>query len=86
LINIISAYIICSRDYRSYLIFKLIINPLFGSKQASFFIIVHRSSFTVHRQSSPQWQARIKQVKEMTKSRFFISVELLQLIHDFEVE
>jgi hypothetical protein len=31
-------------------------------------------------------KAQIKQIKEMTKSRFFISVELLQLIDDFEVE
>ncbi len=31
-------------------------------------------------------KARIKQIKEMTKSHFFISVELLQLIHDLEVE
>jgi hypothetical protein len=31
-------------------------------------------------------KARIKQIKEMTKSRLFIFVELLQLIHDFEVE
>jgi hypothetical protein len=31
-------------------------------------------------------KARIKQIKEMTKSRLFISVELLQLIHDLEVE
>jgi hypothetical protein len=29
-------YIICNRDYRSYLIFKLIINLLFESKQVSF--------------------------------------------------
>ncbi len=36
LINIIFVYIICSRDYRSYLNFKLIINLLFESKQASF--------------------------------------------------
>ncbi len=31
-------------------------------------------------------KARIKQIKEMTKSRLFISVELLQLIDDLEVE
>jgi hypothetical protein len=31
-------------------------------------------------------KARIRQVKEMTKNHLFISVELLQLIHDFEVE
>jgi hypothetical protein len=31
-------------------------------------------------------KARIKQIKEMTKSCLFISVELLQLIHDFEIE
>jgi hypothetical protein len=31
-------------------------------------------------------KARIKQIKEMTKSRLFISVELLQLIDDSEVE
>ncbi len=31
-------------------------------------------------------KARIKQIKEITKSRFFISVELLQLIDDLEVE
>ncbi len=31
-------------------------------------------------------KARIKQVKEMTKNHFFISVELLQLIHDLEIE
>ncbi len=31
-------------------------------------------------------KARIKQIQKMTKSRFFISVELLQLIHDLEVE
>jgi hypothetical protein len=31
-------------------------------------------------------KARIKQIKEMTKNRFFISVKLLQLIHDLEVE
>ncbi len=31
-------------------------------------------------------KARIKQIKEMTKSRLFISVELMQLIHDLEVE
>jgi hypothetical protein len=31
-------------------------------------------------------KARIKQVKEMTKSYFFISVELLQFIHDHEIE
>jgi hypothetical protein len=36
LINITPAYIICSRGYRSYLIFKLIINPLFEPKQAPF--------------------------------------------------
>ncbi len=30
------AYLVCSRDYRSYLIFRLIINPLFESKQAPF--------------------------------------------------
>jgi hypothetical protein len=29
------AYLICSRDYRSYLIFRLIINLLFESKQVS---------------------------------------------------
>jgi hypothetical protein len=31
-------------------------------------------------------KARIKQIKEMTKNHLFISVELLQLIHDPEVE
>jgi hypothetical protein len=31
-------------------------------------------------------KARIKQIKEMTKKRFFIFVELLQFIHDLEVE
>jgi hypothetical protein len=31
-------------------------------------------------------KARIKQVKEMTKNHLFISVELLQLIHDSETE
>jgi hypothetical protein len=31
-------------------------------------------------------KARIKQIKEMTKNRLFISVEYLQLIHDSEVE
>ncbi len=31
-------------------------------------------------------KAPIKQIKEMTKSRLFISVELLQSIHDLEVE
>jgi hypothetical protein len=31
-------------------------------------------------------KARIKQIKEMTKSRLFISVELLQPIDDPEVE
>jgi hypothetical protein len=31
-------------------------------------------------------KSRIKQMKEMTKNHLFISVELLQLIHDFEVE
>jgi hypothetical protein len=31
-------------------------------------------------------KARIKQVKEMTKNHLFISVELLQSIHDLEVE
>ncbi len=31
-------------------------------------------------------KAEIKQIKEMTKYRLFISVELLQLIHDLEVE
>ncbi len=31
-------------------------------------------------------KARIRQVKEITKNHLFISVELLQLIHDFEVE
>jgi hypothetical protein len=31
-------------------------------------------------------KARIKQIKKMTKNYLFISVELLQLIHDFEVE
>jgi hypothetical protein len=31
-------------------------------------------------------KARIKQIKEMTKNHLFISVELLQLIHDLEVE
>ncbi len=31
-------------------------------------------------------KARIKQIKEMTKNHLFIFVELLQLIHDFEVE
>ncbi len=31
-------------------------------------------------------KARIKQVKEMTKNHLFISVELLQLIHDLETE
>ncbi len=31
-------------------------------------------------------KARIKEIKEMTKNHLFISVELLQLIHDLEVE
>ncbi len=31
-------------------------------------------------------KSRIKQMKEMTKNHLFISVELLQLIHDLEVE
>jgi hypothetical protein len=31
-------------------------------------------------------KSRIKQIKEMTKNHLFISVELLQLIHDLEVE
>jgi hypothetical protein len=31
-------------------------------------------------------KVRIKQIKEMTKNHLFISVELLQLIHDFEIE
>jgi hypothetical protein len=31
-------------------------------------------------------KARIKQIKEMRKNRLFISVELLQFIHDPEVE
>jgi hypothetical protein len=31
-------------------------------------------------------KARIKQIKEMTKNRLFIPVELLQLIHDLEIE
>jgi hypothetical protein len=31
-------------------------------------------------------KARIKQVKEMTKNQLFISVELLQPIHDLEAE
>jgi hypothetical protein len=31
-------------------------------------------------------KARIKQIKEMTKNCLFISVELLQLIHDLEIE
>jgi hypothetical protein len=31
-------------------------------------------------------KARIKQIKEMTKNHFYISVELLQLIHDLEIE
>jgi hypothetical protein len=31
-------------------------------------------------------KARIKQVKEMTKNHLFIPVELLQPIHDPEVE
>jgi hypothetical protein len=31
-------------------------------------------------------KARIKQIEKMTKSRLFISVELLQPIHDPEVE
>jgi hypothetical protein len=31
-------------------------------------------------------KARIKQVKEMTKNHLFIPVELLQPIHDLEVE
>jgi hypothetical protein len=31
-------------------------------------------------------KARIKQIKEMTKNHLFISVELLQPIHDLEVE
>jgi hypothetical protein len=31
-------------------------------------------------------KARIKQIKEMTKNHLFISVELLQFIHDFEIE
>jgi hypothetical protein len=31
-------------------------------------------------------KARIKQIKEMTKNHLFISVELLQSIHDPEIE
>jgi hypothetical protein len=31
-------------------------------------------------------KARIKQIKEMTKNHLFIFVELLQLIHDIEIE
>jgi hypothetical protein len=31
-------------------------------------------------------KTRSKQVKEMTKNHLFISVELLQLIHDLEIE
>jgi hypothetical protein len=31
-------------------------------------------------------KTRIKQIKEMTKNHLFISVELLQFIHDFEIE
>jgi hypothetical protein len=31
-------------------------------------------------------KARIKQIKEMTKNHLFIFVELLQFIHDLEVE
>jgi hypothetical protein len=31
-------------------------------------------------------KTRIKQIKKMTKNHFFIFVELLQLIHDLEVE
>jgi hypothetical protein len=31
-------------------------------------------------------KARIKQIKEMTKNHLFIFVELLQLIHDLEIE
>jgi hypothetical protein len=31
-------------------------------------------------------KARIKQMKKLTKSHTFISVELLQLIHDLEAE
>jgi hypothetical protein len=31
-------------------------------------------------------KARITQIKEMTKNHLFIFVELLQLIHDLEVE
>jgi hypothetical protein len=31
-------------------------------------------------------KARIKQIKEMTKNHFFIFVELLQFIHDLEIE
>ncbi len=31
-------------------------------------------------------KARIKQIKKMTKNHLFISVELLQFIHDLEIE
>jgi hypothetical protein len=31
-------------------------------------------------------KARIKQIKKMTKNHLFIFVELLQFIHDFEIE
>jgi hypothetical protein len=31
-------------------------------------------------------KSRIKQIKKMTKNHLFIFVELLQLIHDFEIE
>ncbi len=34
--TLILVYLVCSRDYRSYLIFKLIINSFFESKQAFF--------------------------------------------------
>jgi hypothetical protein len=34
--TLIFVYFICNRDYRSYLIFRLIINSLFESKQVFF--------------------------------------------------
>jgi hypothetical protein len=43
----------------------------------------------MHTKDVTAWKAekaRIKQIKEMTKNHFFISVELLQLIHDLEIE
>jgi hypothetical protein len=43
----------------------------------------------MHTKDVTAWKvekARIKQIKEMTKNHLFISVELLQLIHNLEIE